>query len=732
MKKIYFLLLIAQSVLVTSFSQTNQWTWMSGDNTVNEPGVYGPKGVAGTSYKPGGRENAVSWTDAGGNLWLFGGFGYAGNGTPSGSLNDLWKFNPSTAEWTWVGGDNGANSPGAYGTKGVAGATNKPGGRSGSVSWKDAAGNLWLLGGVGYGGTTGKYGYLNDLWKFDPSTGEWTWMSGDNTVNQPGMYGSKGVAGASNQPGARLKSVSWTDTEGNFWLMGGAGYAGSGNNGYLNDLWKFDPSTRQWTWVGGDNKTNQLSVHGTKGVPATSNQPGARQGAVSWSDAWGNLWLMGGDGFIRGRNSFLNDLWKFDPSTRQWTWVGGDNKTNQLSVHGTKGVPATSNQPGARQGAVSWSDAGGNLWLMGGAGYAGSESMGILNDLWKFDPSTGEWTWVCGDNTTTENGLYGIKGVASTTSKPGGGQGAASWVDGAGNLWLMGGWYTSTSRGSSTFRNDVWSFGIASSAGGIFLSTGKPSASHACAGSVLNIGIESNYGFNEDNVFSILLVEDAVRSGNRPRTVRVGSVKSTTAVPIPITLPANTPEGTYKLQVISSSPVVAGISAGLVVRPLPTATITVSSTKTLTASEGDAYLWSTGEATRSIVATQPGDYSVTVTKEGCLVTASTTTLSQAAGSSQHRQTAPAVSASILPAGGLSLQASPNPSATQFSLRVQGLRRGIPATLTISNAVGRVVEKKTISADGQYTLGEHYHTGVYYLQITQGKESITTKVIKTAN
>ena len=27
---------------------------------------------------------------------------------------------------------------------------------------------------------------FNDLWKYAPSTGQWTWVSGDSTSNQPG------------------------------------------------------------------------------------------------------------------------------------------------------------------------------------------------------------------------------------------------------------------------------------------------------------------------------------------------------------------------------------------------------------------------------------------------------------------------------------------------------------------------------------------------------------------
>ena len=59
---------------------------MSGNNVVDQSEVYGTRGVADPANKPGARSSAVSWTDAKGNLWLFGGYG---GGL---YLNDLWMF----------------------------------------------------------------------------------------------------------------------------------------------------------------------------------------------------------------------------------------------------------------------------------------------------------------------------------------------------------------------------------------------------------------------------------------------------------------------------------------------------------------------------------------------------------------------------------------------------------------------------------------------------------------
>jgi N-acetylneuraminic acid mutarotase len=89
----------------------------------------------------------VTWVDGSGNLWLFGGYGFDSNGNGTSFLNDLWMFNTTTNQWTWVSGSNVINPVAVYGGLGVAASTNMPGGRFGAAGWTDQAGNLWIFGG---------------------------------------------------------------------------------------------------------------------------------------------------------------------------------------------------------------------------------------------------------------------------------------------------------------------------------------------------------------------------------------------------------------------------------------------------------------------------------------------------------------------------------------------------------------------------------------------------------
>jgi hypothetical protein len=346
---------------------TREWTWMSGSDDINQPGVYGTKGVADPGNVPGARNNSVSWTGPDGKFWLFGGQG----GGFSDYFNDLWRFDPATLEWTWIAGSDVQNQPGVYGTKGVADPGNVPGARSAAASWIDPAGKLWL-----FGGETAYRGRANDLWRFDPMTLEWTWISGTDIMNHGGVYGTKGVADAANVPISRQGAASWIDPTGKFWLFGGDSVFISSVN-YRNDLWRFDPATLEWTWISGSSDSGADGVYGRKGLAGPAGGPGARYGAASWADSRGKLWLFGGE---RGNIDF-SDLWQYDPATQYWTWVSGSSSHNQAGIYGTKGIPDPANSPGARHGAAFWIDAGEKLWLASGQAAIG---YGGYNDLWHF------------------------------------------------------------------------------------------------------------------------------------------------------------------------------------------------------------------------------------------------------------------------------------------------------------------------------------------------------------
>jgi gliding motility-associated-like protein len=210
---------------------------------------------------------------------------------------------------------------------------------------------------------------------------------------------------------------------------------------------------RQWTWIDGSKGTDAHGNYGTLGAPAASNTPGSRMGACTWKDKQGNLWLFGGRGLGESSSGLLSDLWKYDPSNRQWTWMGGEKTSNTQGQYGIFGLPIFQ-FPGARENAVAWTDDQGNFWLFGGAGFAANDEIGFLNDLWKYSTSFNTWSWVGGSNRLNQEGSYGERGQSSASNLPGGRFQSTAWVDNSGNFWLFGGFgYAKDKLGP---LNDLW------------------------------------------------------------------------------------------------------------------------------------------------------------------------------------------------------------------------------------------------------------------------------------
>lgn len=442
-------------VTCVSTSTVNQWMWQNGSNHAGAPGSYGSEGTAAAANTPGARRQPVAWTDANGNFWLFGGNGTGMAAGNTGLLNDLWEYSASAGQWVWQGGSETQGAAASYGTLNTAASGNNPGAREGSASWTDPAGNLWLFGGDGAAGQTSEQ--FNDLWEYQASTAQWVWVGGSNSPDNAGSYGTQLVAAMTNLPPARTGAISWVDSSGVFWLFGGAQVNPNGTlAAVLDDLWSYNPTSGLWTWVGGSSTPNTSGVYGSQGTAAASNLPGARMGASAWVDANGNVWLFGGLGLNQsGLSQRYNDLWEYSPSSMEWTWIGGSDKANSAGIYGTLGASAAGNGPGARASSVAWKDSAGNFWLFGGYGDDQAGNVGALNDLWKYNLSSGLWTWIAGSSSLAASGVYGTQGTFATTNLPGARQQAVGWQDSSGDFWLFGG-YGYDAFGEQQDLNDLW------------------------------------------------------------------------------------------------------------------------------------------------------------------------------------------------------------------------------------------------------------------------------------
>ncbi|MDH5379922.1 MAG: T9SS type A sorting domain-containing protein [Cyclobacteriaceae bacterium] len=495
------------------------WVWVHGDTLLNQNAIIGLPKTTGPAYKPGGRQSSLTWTDANGNLWLFG--GHVVRGWLIYPLNDLWKFDIQKKEWAWMGGDVDGYLYG-YQTE------NWPGSNEQASTWRDSNENIWMFGGYNNSGKIlnsvwkyniptgqwslefnspeniksinhikgqespenipgvrsyalgaadsegnlivfgGKYGSIagivpmvyykniiyNELWKYNINTGLWNWLSGSAEIEQKGVYGLKGTESPTNMPGARRNAITFTDKKGNYWLFGGKGWDSNNNEGYLNDLWKYDITSKNWTWIAGSEYAEDNGIMGTKGVPSASNTPGRRAFSATWFDSEGNFWLYGGKSYQR---SGMSDMWKFDLTTYQWTWINGADDHDQIveAVRSEMGVADPNNHPGSRSGMMSWVGSDNNFYFFGGGSYSS-----LYSDIWRFSPATGLWTWVSGSDASNEESYVGTKGITSELNTPGGRYSAAYWTDKNGDLWLLGGHNTIYGFKSPNIINDLWRYDI--------------------------------------------------------------------------------------------------------------------------------------------------------------------------------------------------------------------------------------------------------------------------------
>lgn len=579
--------------------------------------------------------------------------------SPFGGAGGGLAFSQPPGEWTWMHGDNTPNSPGVFGVQGVPSPTNKPPHLYESCEWKDNNGNFWLFGGMAFG--LGEYAAL---WKYDPNPSsstynQWTWMKGPYTVIQPGAYGISGVPSPANYPGARAwGTVSWTDLSGNLWLFGGYGHDGNGGYGLLNDLWKYDVASNQWTWMKGPNAVNNPGFYGTQGVSNPANLPPSRsETSCSWADNTGNLWLYGGNSY--------GDLWKYDISTNEWTWMHGANTIGPPAVYGTQGVASPANTPGARDVYASWTDLFGSLWLFGGRKYNGINQ----NDLWKYDIASNQWTWMNGSNVGNDPGNYGTKCVnANSNMPPVRYENRARVRDTCGNFWNFGGGrYPSP----PIYFNDLWHYNSLTNQWtwesgdnipdqtpvygtiGVSNSGNKPGAKMGSVAWIDNMGYIWIFGgmwgwpgnlkgYNDlfryvpDPACMLPVVVTAssntICNGQSTTLTALGGIsyswspggQSTSSI---LVTPTTTTTYTVTGNNVCGS---NSASVTILVSSSPTPTITGNTTvcigqnTTLTSAGGGTYSWNTGATSSSITVSSSGTYSVIASMGNCLAAASVT------------------------------------------------------------------------------------------------------------
>ena len=243
--------------------------------------------------------------------------------------------------------------------------TASPKPRSQPAHWCDGdKGMMWM-----FGGTTSDEKTLDDFWKFSFNELHWQEIKPKN---------NKSVI-----PNECSKATTWMHPSGVLYMFGGLS-----SKVTTSCFWSYSLGTSQWTKLGGTaDVTKCAGKYGKMGIASKKSYPGCREGACSWVDQQGNLWMFGGSGFDNFSTTnfampgLLSDFWMYNASSSQWVWIGGLSREEGSPFFSEKGKADPRNIPGPRENGVSFFYEN-QLWLFGGSGHDVKGFDGILNDLW--------------------------------------------------------------------------------------------------------------------------------------------------------------------------------------------------------------------------------------------------------------------------------------------------------------------------------------------------------------
>jgi hypothetical protein len=327
--------------------------------------------------------------------------------------------------------------------------------------WADSSGAFWLWSGYGSQHDGDLFGdYLEDLWRLDK----------EQQLTQSPHWTQEQ---AHSQPMGKTWTNTWA-TQGDLWLISGFG----SDTKIHSDMWHFSSASRTWTLLANYSHLggvyNCTAAGGAPPAPtACALHPGARENGYTMTSDDGRLWLFGGSGyaFDSSKKGGMNDLWSFDVKASLWSFEGGHANSwsatgpkhntsfsgGAAGEHGTLGVPAPTNLPGADHAGYSWREqVNGSLWVFGGEnGETDSTGLGLYSDLWSVDPATKDWTWESGPATQDQAGDWIAS--AGVEARPAARYAGQTWaVPARGELWMFGGWGMSQGATARWCTNASW------------------------------------------------------------------------------------------------------------------------------------------------------------------------------------------------------------------------------------------------------------------------------------
>ncbi len=244
-------------------TKKNVWVLESGTEELNKAGKWSGKFDEKRSSPLGGRSGSSSWTDKEGNLIIFGGSGSDAESGKDIFFNDLWKFDITKRTWIQLSTNLEPNEKLRKDNEQLQQLISRPSGRRDALAWGIATSDkIWLYGGYGSDINGNNRGILADMWSYDLTERKWEKISGTFLFSMESMIEKLNFEDSLNYPGFRTRAVTWVDTEGFFWLMGGQNISSQQMLATNTDTWRFNPKSRMWKPVIGNLKPGIVIENG--------------------------------------------------------------------------------------------------------------------------------------------------------------------------------------------------------------------------------------------------------------------------------------------------------------------------------------------------------------------------------------------------------------------------------------------------------------------------------------
>lgn len=347
----------------------SQWFWVGGWNKGDCYGSWGSKKVKSPQNMISARYGYSMSVDSTGNIWIYG--GERNNGTIRYAFNDIWRWDGSV--WTWMEGSDKedqyadySNTSAMIGSKTYAEMV---------ISDKDV---LYI-----FGGCFIKKGLTyNDMWKYNITAEklDYVWGPPSHISATPiGQYSNYYIANDgktyyNNSPAARLKfGFAFDASKKNIFMFGG----GFGSRTFNNDIWRYNIESNMWAYYGEGPIYGNYSY--SKGITGFG-WPAGRDSHSIVIDSFNTIFLFGGEGYdFQGTApDSLNEFWKYDISSRLWTWINGS--TSEITGD-------CLNYPRGRHSFAMDIDEYNNIIIFGGYKNDGTTTGRIFNNMFIFNLS---------------------------------------------------------------------------------------------------------------------------------------------------------------------------------------------------------------------------------------------------------------------------------------------------------------------------------------------------------